>query len=112
MQASKPAAQVEEETRPFIQLRPSIARLVLQASEPFPRGHNWVWRRDWQFLVTSDVMHSPDFKARFRGLKLPRRVADRLYRRNAEAMFPAAWNATPARPVASITSQRSVATAR
>lgn len=70
------------------------------------------WRRDWQFLVTSDVMHSPDFKARFRGLKLPRRVADRLYRRNAEAMFPAAWNATPARPVASITSQRSVATAR
>lgn len=51
------------------------------------------WLRDWQFLVTSDVMQSPDFKQQFRGLKLPRKVVDQLYSRNARALFPSAWTA-------------------
>ncbi len=50
------------------------------------------WRRDWQFLVTSNAMRSPDFKAHFRGMHLPRAVVDRLYRRNAEALFGSAWS--------------------
>jgi len=49
------------------------------------------WLRDWQFLVTSDAMRSPDFKASFRGLKLPRDVVNKLYRGNAEALFTSAW---------------------
>lgn len=51
------------------------------------------WRADWEFLVTRDTMHSPDFKQPFRGLHLPREVIDKLYRRNAERLFSTGWNA-------------------
>jgi hypothetical protein len=36
-------------------------------------------------------MHSSDFAQRFRGLHLPRAVIDKIYRRNAEAMFAGGW---------------------
>jgi predicted TIM-barrel fold metal-dependent hydrolase len=55
------------------------------------------WLNDWRFLVTSDRMHSADFDAEFRGLHLPRAVVDKIYRRNAEALFPSAWSMTPNR---------------
>jgi predicted TIM-barrel fold metal-dependent hydrolase len=55
------------------------------------------WLNDWRFLVTSDRMHSADFEAGFRGLHLPRAVVDKIYRRNAEALFPSAWSMTPRR---------------
>ena len=58
------------------------------------------WRRDWQFLVTSDVMHSSDFDRPFRGLALPKDVVDKLYRVNAEKLFARAWER--ASPVAGI----------
>ncbi len=51
------------------------------------------WLRDWRFLTTSDRMHSADFAAPFRGLRLPKSVVDKIYRRNALALFPAAWPA-------------------
>jgi hypothetical protein len=49
------------------------------------------WRRDWQFLVTSDELRSPDLDRPFHGVHLPRTVVDRIYRRNAVALFPQAW---------------------
>ena len=52
------------------------------------------WLNDWRFLVTADRMHSADFDAGFRGLHLPRAVVDKIYRRNAEALFPNAWPTT------------------
>jgi predicted TIM-barrel fold metal-dependent hydrolase len=55
------------------------------------------WLNDWRFLVTSDPMRSADFNAGFRGLHLPRAVVEKIYRRNAEAMFPGAWSITSAR---------------
>jgi predicted TIM-barrel fold metal-dependent hydrolase len=55
------------------------------------------WLDDWRFLVTSDEMHSADFAGGFRGLHLPRAVVDKIYRRNAETLFPGAWSMTPAR---------------
>jgi hypothetical protein len=55
------------------------------------------WVEDWSFLVTSAHMHSADFDAGFRGLRLPRTVVDKIYRRNAEALFTNAWNTTPTR---------------
>jgi predicted TIM-barrel fold metal-dependent hydrolase len=55
------------------------------------------WVEDWRFLATSAHMHSGDFDAAFRGLRLPRTVVDKIYRRNAEALFTNAWNTTPAR---------------
>ena len=55
------------------------------------------WLKDWRFLVSSDRMHSDDFDGTFRGLHLPRTVIDKIYRRNAEALFPSAWSMTPTR---------------
>jgi predicted TIM-barrel fold metal-dependent hydrolase len=50
------------------------------------------WLKDWEFLVTSHLMHSRDFEASFRGLQLPRAVIDKLYRGNAEALFVEGWS--------------------
>jgi predicted TIM-barrel fold metal-dependent hydrolase len=50
------------------------------------------WVDDWRFLATSDPMHSGDFDLPFRGLRLPRSVIDKIYRENAKAMFPGAWD--------------------
>jgi predicted TIM-barrel fold metal-dependent hydrolase len=55
------------------------------------------WVEDWRFLATSAHLHSAEFGAAFRGLRLPRTVVDKIYRRNAEALFTNAWNTTPAR---------------
>jgi predicted TIM-barrel fold metal-dependent hydrolase len=55
------------------------------------------WLQDWRFLVTSDLMHSDDFDAGFRGLRLPRTVVDKIYRRNAERLFANAWDAPQTR---------------
>jgi predicted TIM-barrel fold metal-dependent hydrolase len=52
------------------------------------------WRSDWRFLVTQDVLHSREFAGSFRGLHLPRSVIDKIYRRNAMALFPGAWTAS------------------
>jgi predicted TIM-barrel fold metal-dependent hydrolase len=49
------------------------------------------WVEDFRFLATGQPMHSPDFPQGFRGLALPRAVVDKIYRRNAEALFPGAW---------------------
>ena len=49
------------------------------------------WLEDWRFLATDGRMHSADFTAAFRGLHLPREVVDKIYRGNAQAMFPGAW---------------------
>jgi len=50
------------------------------------------WLQDWRFLATSDAMHSSDFSAGYRGLRLPREVLDKVYRANAEALFAGAWH--------------------
>jgi hypothetical protein len=49
------------------------------------------WVLDWRFLTTSDPLHSADFAQAFSGLHLPREVVEKIYRRNAEAMFRGAW---------------------
>jgi Amidohydrolase len=49
------------------------------------------WRHDWLFLVTADELHSPDLTRGFRGMHLPRGVIDKIYRKNAVALFPRAW---------------------
>jgi hypothetical protein len=46
------------------------------------------WRSDWQFLTSAGRMHSDDFAASFRALALPRPVIDKIYRINAETLFP------------------------
>ena len=50
------------------------------------------WLEDWRFLATAELMHSQDFAPAFHGLHLPREVIDKIYRRNAQALFPHAWD--------------------
>lgn len=50
------------------------------------------WLADWRFLATADLMQSGDFAAAFHGLHLPREVIDKIYGRNAQALFPQAWH--------------------
>ncbi|MGH8269781.1 MAG: amidohydrolase family protein, partial [Steroidobacteraceae bacterium] len=49
------------------------------------------WHRDWLFLATDDELQSPDLERPFRGMYLPRSVVDKIYRKNAIALFPRAW---------------------
>ncbi len=49
--------------------------------------HN-VRMSDWKFFVTNEEMAVPDFTERFKGLKLPKEVIDKIYRKNAEKWFP------------------------
>jgi len=53
------------------------------------------WLADWRFLATADVMTSGDFEGSFHGMHLPRTVVDKIYRRNARALFPQAWSKSP-----------------
>jgi predicted TIM-barrel fold metal-dependent hydrolase len=55
------------------------------------------WLDDWRFLTTQDRMKSTDFDQSFLGMHLPREVVDKIYRRNAQRLFPRAW-ATPQPP--------------
>jgi len=43
---------------------------------------------DWKYFVTDDEMSVPYFKERIQGLKLPKEVVDKIYRKNAEKWFP------------------------
>src|SRR5450432_1510843 len=46
------------------------------------------WRSDWRFLTSDDRMQGDEFAASFRALALPRAVIDKIYRINAETLFP------------------------
>jgi len=52
------------------------------------------WLEDWQFLNTSDLMHSSEFDPAFQGLALPKAVVDKIYSGNARNLFPGAWPQT------------------
>jgi predicted TIM-barrel fold metal-dependent hydrolase len=43
---------------------------------------------DWKYFVTDDEMSVPYFKEKIQGLKLPKEVVDKIYRKNAEKWFP------------------------
>ncbi len=47
-----------------------------------------VWMRHWKFFTTDEKMRVPKVEGEFRGLKLPKEVIDKIYRKNAEKWFP------------------------
>jgi predicted TIM-barrel fold metal-dependent hydrolase len=51
------------------------------------RAHE-TWLRDWKYLVTGDLMQVPAVVGEFKGLYLPQSVADKIYRKNAQRVFP------------------------
>ena len=47
-----------------------------------------VWMRHWKFFTSDQMMRVPKVEGEFKGLKLPRTVVDKIYRTNAEKLFP------------------------
>lgn len=47
------------------------------------------WENDWRYLNTDDKMTVPQLNDPVQGLKLPKKVVDKIYRQNAEKLFPA-----------------------
>lgn len=52
-----------------------------------------VWRAHWRYFNTDDTFSVPELDEPVRGLALPRKVVDKLYRRNAERVFKLARKA-------------------
>jgi predicted TIM-barrel fold metal-dependent hydrolase len=46
------------------------------------------WLEDWKFFTTNETMSSWKVDGEFKGLKLPKRVIEKIYFKNAERVFP------------------------
>ena len=56
------------------------------------RAHiHTTWMADWKYLTTDEKMTVDQVDGDFKGLKLPRSVINKIYRVNAEKIFPNAW---------------------
>ena len=53
---------------------------------------NKTWMNDWKYFNTDVMMTVPQLNSEFQGLKLPKIVVDKIYRLNAEKIFPNAWD--------------------
>lgn len=49
------------------------------------------WLLDWKYFITDEEMKVPELDQPVMGLALPREVVDKIYRLNAEMLFPNAW---------------------
>lgn len=47
-----------------------------------------LWVEDWQYLTTDDEMEVSKVNGKFKGLKLPKSVVDKIYYHNAIAWYP------------------------
>ena len=47
------------------------------------------WLNDWRYFNTDEEMTVPQLNHPVQGLKLPKKVVDKIYRQNAEKLFPA-----------------------
>ena len=50
-----------------------------------------VWQNDWKYFCTDEMVTVPQLDTPVKGLALPKTVIDKLYKLNAEAIFPNAW---------------------
>ena len=49
------------------------------------------WLRDWRYFTTSDMIQVPELDRPVRGLELPKPIVEKLYRKNAQRLFPSSW---------------------
>lgn len=49
------------------------------------------WLRDWRYFNTEERVQVPELDEPVQGLGLPKQVVDKLYRGNAQALFPDSW---------------------
>ncbi len=59
----------------------------LEENEIKPKAHD-AWMTDWKFFTTDKKMTTWEVNGEFRGLKLPKKVIDKIYYINAEKLFP------------------------
>jgi predicted TIM-barrel fold metal-dependent hydrolase len=59
----------------------------IKDSEGIKKHSHEVWMRHWKFFTTDEKMRVPKVEGEFRGLKLPREVVNKIYRKNAEKWF-------------------------
>jgi hypothetical protein len=50
------------------------------------------WLTDWKYFITNSTLTVPELNEPFKGLNLPRKVIDKLYRINAVKTFSNAWS--------------------
>jgi len=50
-----------------------------------------IWLKEWEYFNTDNIVTVPQLDTPVKGLKLPKEVVDKLYRLNAERLFPNAW---------------------
>lgn len=55
--------------------------------ENFSRGMHNTWLADWKYFTTDDEMTVPQFRGKFKGLKLPKVVIDKIYFINAAKWY-------------------------
>ncbi len=56
-------------------------------SESVKQNAHEIWKRDWRYFNTDEEMSSPRVSQRFRGLKLPKDVVDKIYSKNAKRIY-------------------------
>jgi hypothetical protein len=56
-------------------------------NEELQQGMHDTWLRDWQYFTTDDIMSSDLIEGDFQGLRLPRKVVDKIFSRNAKEWF-------------------------
>ena len=49
------------------------------------------WILEWKYFNTDEKISVPELDLPVRGLALPKNVVDKIYRLNAEKIFPNAW---------------------
>lgn len=60
----------------------------IRDAEGIKKHSHEVWMRHWKFFTTDEKMRVPKVEGEFKGLKLPREVVDKIYRKNAEKWLP------------------------
>ncbi len=65
-----------------------IMQMNNENAEVFANESHKLWLNDWRYFCTDDEFKVPDLKETIKGLQLPKSVIDKIYRRNAEKVFP------------------------
>jgi predicted TIM-barrel fold metal-dependent hydrolase len=67
----------------------------LEDSDPalLKKNMNERWILDWKYFNTDEIFTVPELDEPVQGLSLPKNIVDKIYRVNAENIFPDAWKA-------------------
>ena len=65
-----------------------IMQMSDEGAEAFVVDSHNLWLNDWKYFCTDLEFNVPDLKETVKGLKLPKDVIDKIYRFNAEKIFP------------------------